>query len=282
VVIILKPGKSDYTLAKAYHPISLLECCGKLLEKVVASRFSWKVDHLGLIGNHQFSSWHHYSAPDAALCLQYKASETIRHGRIGAVLLFDISRFFHHLDPRLTISTLRDLGVDDATTSWVYSFMTDRSPLSPILSALITSPLLHKSLKFEDSDLTLYIDDGCIYTSGPTFISALAKVTWTFETVLHLLKHLGLEPNMNKIEVMFFHPCVSHLHRECPDTVSISLGNGKTLTVKLSLSIRYLGIFFTPKLDWKLHVTTMVNHTQSTVKALGVLGSSVRGISLLS
>jgi hypothetical protein len=33
VVIILKPGKPDYLMAKAYHPIFLLECYGKLLEK---------------------------------------------------------------------------------------------------------------------------------------------------------------------------------------------------------------------------------------------------------
>jgi hypothetical protein len=51
IVIIPKPGKLDYTLAKAYCPISLLECCGKLLEKVVASQLSWKVDHLALIGD---------------------------------------------------------------------------------------------------------------------------------------------------------------------------------------------------------------------------------------
>jgi Endonuclease-reverse transcriptase len=99
VVVIPKPGKSDYTVMKAYRPISLLECCGKLLEKVIAARFSWEVDHLSLIGNRQFGSRHHYSAPDATLCLHYKARETIRHGCIGAVLLFDIPGF-------LIISTL--------------------------------------------------------------------------------------------------------------------------------------------------------------------------------
>jgi Reverse transcriptase (RNA-dependent DNA polymerase)/Endonuclease-reverse transcriptase len=200
VVIIPKPGKSDYTVAKAYRPISLLECCGKLLEKVVAARFAWEVDHLDLIGSRQFGSRHYYSAPDAALSLNYKARETIRHGRIGAVLLFDISRFFDHLDPDLTLATLQDLGVDLATIQWVRSFMTDRlarltfndfvstpftpthgtpqgSPLSPILSALTTSPLLHRSLDFTEGDLTLYVDDGCLYTSGPTFISAVTKVT---------------------------------------------------------------------------------------------------------
>jgi Reverse transcriptase (RNA-dependent DNA polymerase) len=298
VVIIPKPGKTDYTVAKAYRPISLLECCGKLLEKVVAARFSWEVDHLSLIGDRQFSSRHHYSAPDAALSLHYKAKETIRHGRIGAVLLFDISRFFDHLDPGLTSATLHDLGVDPCTIKWVQSFMTDRtaclafndhlsdpftptqgtpqgSPLSPILSALTTSPLLHRSLDFVDGDLTLYVDDGCLYASGPTFISTLAKVTRLFEIVLTLLRQMGLEIDPDKTEVMFFHPRVSSHHGARPSTVTIALGNGKTLAMTPSTSIHYLGVFFTPKLDWRLHVLTMANRARSTVKALGVLGSSV-------
>jgi Reverse transcriptase (RNA-dependent DNA polymerase) len=305
VVIIPKPGKSDYMVAKAYRPISLLECCGKLLEKVVVARFSWEVDHLSLIGNRQFGSRHHYSAPDAALCLHYKARETIRHGRIGAILLFDISRFFDHLDPDLTAATLHDLGVDPSMINWVRSFMTDRtaclsfnghisdpfapshrmpqgSPLSPILSALMTSPLLHRSLDFTDGDLTLYVDDGCLYASGPTFISTLAKVTHLFHTVLSLLQRMGLEADLEKTEIMFFHLRITTHHGYRPLTATIALSDGKTLAVRLSSSIRYLGIFFTPKLNWKLHVSTMANRTRSTVKALGVLGSSVRGISLMS
>ena len=305
VVIIPKPGKSDYTVAKAYRPISLLECCGKLLEKVVAAHFSWEVDHMLLIGDRQFGSRHHYSAPDAALCLHYKAKETIRHRCIGAILLFNISRFFDHLDPDLTSATLHDLGVDPCTIRWVHSFMSDQSarlsfnnhlldpfsptqgmpqgsPLSPILSALTTSPLLHKSLDFVDGDLTLYVDDGCLYASGPTFISTLSKVTRLFETVLTLLQRMGLKADPDKTEVMFFHPCITPHHGTRPVTATIALGDGKTLTVNLSASIRYLGVFFMPKLDWKLHVTTMANYTRSTVKALGVLGSFIWGISLMS
>jgi Reverse transcriptase (RNA-dependent DNA polymerase) len=305
VVIIPKPGKSDYTVAKAYRPISLLECCGKLLEKVVAARFSWEVDNLSLIGNRQFGSRHHYSAPDAALSLHYKACETIRHGRIGVTLLFDISRFFDHLDPGLTAATLHDLGVDPSTIKWVRGFMTDRtarlsfnnylsdpftptqgtpqgSPLSPILSAITTSPLLHRSLDFQDGNLTLYIDDRCLYATGPTFISTLQKVTRLFETVLSLLRRMGLEADPDKTEIMFFHPRITVHHGLRPATTTITLGNGKTLVVTLSNSVRYLGVYFTPKLDWKLHVSTMANRTWSTVKALGVLGSSIRGISLMS
>jgi hypothetical protein len=164
VIIIPKPGKSDYTVTKAYHPISLLECCGKLLEKVVAARLSWEVDHAALIGDRQFGSRHHYSTPDATLCLTYKAKETIRHKCIGTILLFDISRFFDHLDPELTARTLSDLGVDPSTTKWIHSFMSERTAR---LASIIFP-------------LTLYVNDGCIYGSGPTFSSALSKVTHAF------------------------------------------------------------------------------------------------------
>jgi len=36
VVPIPKLNKADYRIAKTYRPISLLECCGKLLKKIVA------------------------------------------------------------------------------------------------------------------------------------------------------------------------------------------------------------------------------------------------------
>jgi hypothetical protein len=36
VVVIPKPGKADYSAPKSYRPISLLECTGKVLEKIIA------------------------------------------------------------------------------------------------------------------------------------------------------------------------------------------------------------------------------------------------------
>jgi hypothetical protein len=100
--------------------------------------------------------------------------------------------------------------------------------------------------------------------------------------VLALLKRMGLEADLDKTEVMFFHPRVTPHHGSQLRTATIALSDSRTLAVTISSSIRYLGVFFTPKLDWKLHVSTMANRTRSTVKALGVLGSSVRGISLMS
>ena len=42
--------------------------------------------------------------------------------------------------------------------------------------------------------------------------------------------------------------------------------------------IRYLGIFIHHKFQWKHHVTIMANCTRSTIRALSILGNSVRGL----
>jgi Reverse transcriptase (RNA-dependent DNA polymerase) len=97
VVVIPKPGKADYSAPKAYRPISLLKCTRKVLEKVVATCLRSDIDHYSLIPPSQFGSRHYHSATNAATMLRYKAEMMIKAGRIGAVLLMDISRFFNSL-----------------------------------------------------------------------------------------------------------------------------------------------------------------------------------------
>jgi hypothetical protein len=216
MVVIPKPHKPDYSLAKAYRPISLLECTGKLLEKVVANCLGADERLHNLIGPSQFGSRKYHSAPDAATLLRYKAEMTIRSGNVGGVLLLNISRFFDHLNPATTVATLADLGVDSTTCTWVYSFMTERtlrltfngeqsapfdqdmgvpqgSPLSPILSALYTSPVLREAMSWSSQDLTLYVDDGCIYTAAPTFYSSAATSCCGFSPSL-----LAASPRPNR------------------------------------------------------------------------------------
>jgi hypothetical protein len=36
MVVIPKPNKPDYSTIKAYYPIALLNCLGKILEKLMA------------------------------------------------------------------------------------------------------------------------------------------------------------------------------------------------------------------------------------------------------
>ena len=229
IVILPKPNKPDYSATKAYRLVLLLKCFSKVLKKIVANCFTFNSNIHNILPQSQFGSCPYHSATDACSLLHYKASMTINSGRIGGILLFNISRFFDHLDPSFTSRILDHLGIDDFTIAWVRDFMTRHnvtmsfnnhmteplepdlgmpqgSPLSPILSALVTGPILCLADTWKDSDLTLYIDNGNIFASGPTYQATAAKLTKAALDVFTWLKQSGFTIDNNKCKVMFFRP----------------------------------------------------------------------------
>ena len=256
VIIIPKPNKPDYSAAKAYRLVSLLECFGKVLEKIVANRFSSDCNLHNILPQSQFGSRPYHSATDACTLLRYKASTTINSGRIGGTLLFDISRFFDHLHPSFTVHILDHLGVDDSTIAWVVDFMSRRqvtmtfnnftaepikpklgmpqgSPLSPILSALVTGPILRLAEAWEDTDLTLYVDDGNLFAFSPTYQGTADKLTKAARQVFLWLQQAGFSIDADKCEFMFFHPRITcpATFGTPPATITVTLPDRSAITV---------------------------------------------------
>jgi len=164
-VIIPKPSKPDYHLPMAYRPISPLECYGKLLEKVIAKHVLSDAHSFDILPPHQFGSCDYYCATDAALCLVHNAQAAITTGHIASTLLFDISGFFDNINIDQAIAIFLNLGFPPPLCCWIKSFLSNRqiclsfnnylsdpfpldhstpqgSPLSPIISAIFTSPIL--------------------------------------------------------------------------------------------------------------------------------------------
>ncbi|RKK70486.1 hypothetical protein BFJ68_g18386, partial [Fusarium oxysporum] len=67
IIPLKKPGKDDYTIAKAWRPISLLATLGKVLESVVAERISHAVETYGLLPTNHFGARKQRSAEQALL-----------------------------------------------------------------------------------------------------------------------------------------------------------------------------------------------------------------------
>ena len=72
VVVLNKPNKLDYSLTKAYCPISLLECTGKLMEKIVAKRVNHDITAADLLPMSQFGSRPHHNAVDAVATVVHR------------------------------------------------------------------------------------------------------------------------------------------------------------------------------------------------------------------
>ena len=65
IVTIRKPGKADYTVPKAFRPISLLQTISKGLEAVVAARMSYLTERFNLLPANHFGGRPRRSAEQA-------------------------------------------------------------------------------------------------------------------------------------------------------------------------------------------------------------------------
>jgi len=97
VQVIPKPGKTDYFAPKLYHPISLLDCLGKLMEKAVAKRITHAIDVAEVLPPNQFGSRARSCCLDAVLTLTHHVNLAHKINWHAGALLFDISGFFDNI-----------------------------------------------------------------------------------------------------------------------------------------------------------------------------------------
>ena len=305
MVPIAKPHKVDYSLPKAYRPISLLECCGKLLEKVIANRVLADLNTYHILPPSQFGSRDNHCAVDAALAIAHTAQQGRACGYPVALLLFDIQGFFDNVNQDRLVHLFHLFGFPPYLADWIHSFMSNRtvslhfngkqsasfpvlngtpqgSPLSPIISAVYTTPLLRITERWTpgSGSAKLYVDDGGIIAAGATYRSAIQKTAMHYEAVSDWLRRCGLRTDPEKCELIIFHNSrwSPMLKGDLPSHIGLRGASHGEIIVKRSTLVRYLGIFFHESLNWSHHVRIMANRARSTIRALHILGNSIRGL----
>ena len=300
VSVIPKPKRADYTLAKNFRPISLLECLGKLLEKVVAKLIYRDMSKHDLIPTTQFGGRNASSTLDAGLTLLHDIQSAHQAGLRAGILLFDIQGYFDNINHERLITIFTGLGFAPELVKWCRSFLKDRtvrlkfngktsdpfdfivgtpqgSPISPVLSTIYTSPLLYKMKKWNKASLGMYIDDGVIFACGRRWEHIENTMRDSYGECVDWLMKAGLNVEPDKSELLFFKkrgerddpPHYTHLPNPTLNTY---------YRVHATNTIRYLGFFFDAKLNWSHHVEVVCNRTRATLKALQLLGNSVRGL----
>jgi hypothetical protein len=227
VCIIPKPNRADYTLAKNFRPISLLECLGKLLEKVVAKLIYRDLAKHALVPTTQFGGRNASSTLDAGLTVLHDIQIAHKAGLRSGILLFDIQGFFDNINHGRLVRILADLGFAPELVNWCSSFLKDHtvklkfngktsdpfdfavgtpqgSPVSPVLSIIYTSPLLHKMRHWNKSSLGMYIDDGVIFACGPTWAEIESTMRSGYRDCVDWLTKAGLNIEPDKSELIFF------------------------------------------------------------------------------
>src|SRR5947207_644650 len=85
------------TISKSYRVVSLLNCMGKIAEKIIATRLSYIVETSDLLDSDQISDRRQKSAIDAVMTLIHDIQLVKHENRVTSVLFMNIKEAYDHV-----------------------------------------------------------------------------------------------------------------------------------------------------------------------------------------
>ena len=92
--------------------ISLLNCLGKVIEKLAADAIARHCEENRTLHQGQMGSRRHRSAIDAVACLIHDVHQGWKEKLLSGALFIDVRGAFDHVDPARLVKRLGDIGID--------------------------------------------------------------------------------------------------------------------------------------------------------------------------
>ncbi|KAJ9480984.1 hypothetical protein VN97_g12529, partial [Penicillium thymicola] len=127
IIPLKKPNKENYTIAKAWRPISLLATLGKVLESVIAERISHAVETYGLLPTSHFGARKQRSAEQALLLLQEQIYTAWRGRRVLSLISFDVKGAYNGVCKERLLQRMKARGIPEGLLRWVEAFCSERT-----------------------------------------------------------------------------------------------------------------------------------------------------------
>lgn len=294
-VVLRKPQKPRYDTPKSYRPIALLNTMGKLLEKLVANRLSKAAEDFNLLPEEQMGARPKRSTISAVELLTEQI-HTIwgkNKKQVASLLSLDISGAFDNVSHERLIHNLRQKGIPRWISRYVGSFLKGRttsivlgtyrgdqiptntgipqgSSLSPILFLFFVSTLL-PMLQSHSTAAVGFVDDTNILTWSNTTEENCRKLEEQHRICEKWAKTHGVKFAPEKYQLMHFTRARKKRHN-LEATINIQ-GH---LTAPQS-SLRVLGIYFDPKLNWGAHIKKIHEKSDNQVQVISRLAQSTWG-----
>ncbi|EKV16962.1 Transposon I factor, putative [Penicillium digitatum PHI26] len=264
-----KPNKGDYTIAKAWRPISLLATLGKVLESVVAERISHAVETHGLLPTSHFGARKQRSAEQALLFLQEQIYAAWRGRRVLSLISFDVKGAYNGVCKERLIQRMKARGMPEVLLRWVEAFCSERtanmlingqlsetqslpqaglpqgSPLSPILFLFFNADLVQRQIDSQGGAVA-FVDDFTAWVTGPTAQSNREGIETIVNEALNWEKRSGATFEADKTAIIHFAPKMRKSDHS-PFTIK-----GQTVVPKDLVKI--LGVLMDTRLKYKEHI----------------------------
>jgi len=274
-IVLKKKGKPDYTDPKAYRIISLLNCLGKVLDKLFANRLSYLANTTPLLDDSQFGGRKQRSALDAGLQLQHFVQKSWQEGRkIVGTAFYDFQGAFDRIQVDTLLQISHHLNLPLNLQRWIKSALTGRSiqlffngqtsspqpisigapqgsPISPMLFLLYARgiqlpPLLRVTLQSCLLQLS-FIDDFAVAVAGTSERKVTQVQSAAASALYAMAAELGSTFEGLKTEYIVFS------RRRTPAKYCLQLPDGSK--IQPATEVKWLGFLWTPALLWHQHAS---------------------------
>ena len=283
-IVLRKPKRPDYRLAKAYRPIALMDGISKACASCVMDILVEKSERLQLLPSEQFGGRPGRTTTDALHLLTSRIKNAWRKGKVVSVLYLDIKSAFPSVVPEILTHDLRRKGIPVELTNWIYRKLSNRkttlhfddysSPAIDISSGLDqgcpSSVVLHsfanafipETLREEDDEYcSLFVDDTCVIAEGDSFEEChehLNDIMTRPAGILDEARKRNIEFEISKSDIQDFsrkriRTTINGKTRMIPMPRPPAVINGNTLSpVKTKI---FLGVEIDEELRFKEHGT---------------------------
>ncbi|KAH7471925.1 hypothetical protein FOMA001_g13244 [Fusarium oxysporum f. sp. matthiolae] len=269
IIPLKKPGKDDYTIAKAWRPISLLATLGKVLESVVAERISHAVETHGLLPTNHFGARKQRSAEQALVLLQEHIFSAWRSRHVVSLISFDVKGAYNGVCKERSLQRMKARGIPEGIFRWVDAFCSERtativingqssesrplpqaglpqgSPLSPMLFLFFNADLVQTQID-RNGGAIAFVDDYTAWVSGPTAQSNRRGIQAIIDKALDWEKRSGATFEAEKTAIIHFTRYTGRVDSE-PFTIK-----GEKVSPKDQVKV--LGVVMDSRLHYKQHM----------------------------
>jgi ribonuclease HI len=269
IIPLKKPNKENYTIAKAWRPISLLATLGKVLESVVAERISHAVEAHGLLPTSHFGARKQRSAEQALLLLQEQIYTAWRGRRVLSLISFDVKGAYNGVCKERLLQRMKARGIPEGLLRWVEAFCSKRtaniqingqlsevqglpqaglpqgSPLSPILFLFFNADLVQRQIDSQGGAVA-FVDDFTAWVTGSTAQSNREGIEAIINGALDWERRSGATFEAEKTAIIHFAPKMRKSDHE-PFTI-------KGQTVVPQDHVKILGLLMDARLKYKEHM----------------------------
>uniref|UniRef100_A0A0K8W3B0 RNA-directed DNA polymerase from mobile element jockey n=1 Tax=Bactrocera latifrons TaxID=174628 RepID=A0A0K8W3B0_BACLA len=146
VVVPIPKSGNPSTETSGFRPISLLNCLGKLLEKIIARRISWHAVTNNSMSPQQMAYKDGQSTIDALLLFENHASSALANRNHLSALSIDFEKAFDRVGVHVVLRQLEKWGIGCHILRLIQSFLTNRRFVCKVNNTLSDPFTLHNGI----------------------------------------------------------------------------------------------------------------------------------------